>query len=585
MCSAIAADAGAGDWWNPQWAYRKHIDTSALALEAEGQELRDVALLLRLHPANFNFFFDLRPDAGDLRFIHADGRTPLQHHVESFDPAAGVALIWVRLPRVALDTTGFHMYYGNPDAESIADPPGTFDSTHALVLHFGEADATPRDLGGYRHSVTAEQVARAPNAFIGAGLRLQAGSRVTVAGSPALDPGGTAGASFGLWLRRAADSGTSAASLLMSQGDANGSGWQLLLIDDRLVVTVGNGNAATRLETTQALGNDRWHHVALVMDKALTLYIDGKGVGSIAVRPATSSAPLIIGTDGTMPAFEGIIDEVRVAAAARSAAWLRLHVASSQPDSRALVPGEDESHGGGNALAAYMALMQSLLGTVRPEGWVILMLLALMALATMDVIIGKFFALRRTERADRRFLDSWKALQPGDDAGAHALAGTDDPALTPSLLLQLYAAAMRAVAERSPQSGQDPHLVTSLRADIEAEMVRGNDQLNARMVVLTIAVSGGPFLGLLGTVLGVMVTFASIAAEGEVNVATIAPGVAAALITTVMGLVVAIPALFGYNYLAGRVNRRISQMETFAEQLAARLARALSRAPGSGEQA
>jgi biopolymer transport protein ExbB len=62
------------------------------------------------------------------------------------------------------------------------------------------------------------------------------------------------------------------------------------------------------------------------------------------------------------------------------------------------------------------------------------------------------------------------------------------------------------------------------------------------MVMLTIAISGGPFLGLLGTVVGVMITFAAIAASGDVNVNAIAPGIAAALAATVAGLAVAIPA-------------------------------------------
>src|SRR3546814_12495151 len=69
------------------------------------------------------------------------------------------------------------------------------------------------------------------------------------------------------------------------------------------------------------------------------------------------------------------------------------------------------------------------------------------------------------------------------------------------------------------------------------------------MVLLTIAISGGPFIGLLGTVLGVMITFASVAAAGEANINAIAPGIAAALLATVAGLAVAIPALFGYHYL------------------------------------
>jgi biopolymer transport protein ExbB len=91
-------------------------------------------------------------------------------------------------------------------------------------------------------------------------------------------------------------------------------------------------------------------------------------------------------------------------------------------------------------------------------------------------------------------------------------------------------------------------------------------------VLLTIAISGGPFIGLLGTVIGVMITFAAIAAAGDVNVNAIAPGIAAALMATVAGLLVAIPALFGYNYLSSRNADIAAKMQVFADQFITRLA-------------
>jgi biopolymer transport protein ExbB len=97
-------------------------------------------------------------------------------------------------------------------------------------------------------------------------------------------------------------------------------------------------------------------------------------------------------------------------------------------------------------------------------------------------------------------------------------------------------------------------------------------QLAARMVLLTIAISGGPFLGLLGTVVGVMITFAAIAAAGDVNVNAIAPGVAAALAATVAGLLVAIPSLFGYNWLNTRIKAVGADNRVFADEVIARLA-------------
>jgi biopolymer transport protein ExbB len=103
-------------------------------------------------------------------------------------------------------------------------------------------------------------------------------------------------------------------------------------------------------------------------------------------------------------------------------------------------------------------------------------------------------------------------------------------------------------------------------------MIREIQRLNSQMVVLTISIAGGPFLGLLGTVVGVMITFAAIAAAGDVNVNAIAPGIAAALVATVAGLAVAIPALFAYNYLIGRIQALTADMQVFVDELTTRIA-------------
>jgi len=114
--------------------------------------------------------------------------------------------------------------------------------------------------------------------------------------------------------------------------------------------------------------------------------------------------------------------------------------------------------------------------------------------------------------------------------------------------------------------------LSAIRATVEATMIREIQRLNSQMVVLTISIAGGPFLGLLGTVVGVMITFAAIAAAGDVNVNAIAPGIAAALVATVAGLAVAIPALFGYNYLIGRIQALTADMQVFVDELTTRIA-------------
>jgi len=122
-----------------------------------------------------------------------------------------------------------------------------------------------------------------------------------------------------------------------------------------------------------------------------------------------------------------------------------------------------------------------------------------------------------------------------------------------------------------------PQALSSIRASLDAGLVKEIHRLNRLMVLLTIAISGGPFIGLLGTVMGVMITFAAIAAAGDVNVNAIAPGIAAALMATVAGMGVAIPALFGYNYLASRIKTLVSDMHIFVDELITKLAENYSR--------
>ncbi len=92
--------------------------------------------------------------------------------------------------------------------------------------------------------------------------------------------------------------------------------------------------------------------------------------------------------------------------------------------------------------------------------------------------------------------------------------------------------------------------------------------LESQMILLASAVSGAPFLGLLGTVWGVMDTFTDVAVAGSPNLATMAPGVSGALITTVMSLCVATPAMFGYNFLVTSIRSLIVQMDNFAAEIA-----------------
>jgi biopolymer transport protein ExbB len=129
-----------------------------------------------------------------------------------------------------------------------------------------------------------------------------------------------------------------------------------------------------------------------------------------------------------------------------------------------------------------------------------------------------------------------------------------------------------------------PQSITVVRCALDRRLVREIQNLNKSMVLLTIAIAGGPFLGLLGTVVGVMITFASIAAAGDVNVNAIAPGISAALAATVAGLIVAIPALFGYNYLTVRIRNIVADLRVFVDEIVARMAQRYSLASVEPDQ-
>jgi biopolymer transport protein TolQ len=92
--------------------------------------------------------------------------------------------------------------------------------------------------------------------------------------------------------------------------------------------------------------------------------------------------------------------------------------------------------------------------------------------------------------------------------------------------------------------------------------------LEKGMIVLSTAVAGGPFIGLLGTVWGVMETFAGIATAGGASITAMAPGVAGALICTVIGLLVAIPAMFSYNFMVTTIRAITSELDLFGARFA-----------------
>ena len=116
-----------------------------------------------------------------------------------------------------------------------------------------------------------------------------------------------------------------------------------------------------------------------------------------------------------------------------------------------------------------------------------------------------------------------------------------------------------------------PAQMRSVQAAMERAVGESALRLESQMIVLSTAVSGAPFLGLLGTVWGVMDAFAGIAASGNANLAAMAPGISGSLITTIVSLLVAIPAMFGYNFLVTTLRSLLVQADNFAAEFSSEI--------------
>src|SRR6266508_1379635 len=110
-----------------------------------------------------------------------------------------------------------------------------------------------------------------------------------------------------------------------------------------------------------------------------------------------------------------------------------------------------------------------------------------------------------------------------------------------------------------------------VKRTLERVVAQESLKLESGLILLAIAVSGAPFMGLLGTVWGVMSAFGNVALTGQANLTALAPGVSAALVTTVAGLLVAIPSMFGYNWLVHNLRVLTVELDNFAQELVSKI--------------
>jgi biopolymer transport protein ExbB len=337
------------------------------------------------------------------------------------------------------------------------------------------------------------------------------------------------------------------------------------------------------LAASRPLVAGQWLHVALTVsaDK-LQLFVNGAPAGEVAAAVAPMSGATSIGAarDGKA-ALAMQIDELKFYSGARGADFFAAQAAiEGERNDRVVGYGVDESQdsagaeGEAHTTSQFGVIIDYVFG--REEAIVeqaVIGVCILMAAIAVMVMFLKAVYLGRARRATNRFLSAYRTQTAGAGAALDALV-SGSRSYGDSPLFSIYRQGIEQVRGRlegSGASGLSDKSLGAIRATLDATAVREQQRLNSLLVLLTIAISGGPFIGLLGTVVGVMVTFATIAKTGDINIAAIAPGMAAALLATVAGLGVAIPALFGYNYLGSRAKELGADMQVFGDEFIAKV--------------
>ena len=205
----------------------------------------------------------------------------------------------------------------------------------------------------------------------------------------------------------------------------------------------------------------------------------------------------------------------------------------------------------------------------------VLALLGCLSLISWGIILAKWFEFRRMRRSANAFLREFEKISRLEQAVALAKR------VKPSPYTRVFQRAIQFLLDTRPLAadGGDARAqlnasqVEALRLVLDAESNAERDQLGRSIPGLAIIGSASPLMGLLGTVLGVISAFLGIARSGAGNLGAVAPGVAEALTATAVALAVAIPAVFGYNIFATKLNRFDGELDGFGSEVIAMMAR------------
>jgi biopolymer transport protein TolQ len=205
-----------------------------------------------------------------------------------------------------------------------------------------------------------------------------------------------------------------------------------------------------------------------------------------------------------------------------------------------------------------------------PVAKVVLAILALFSIASWAIVLHKVWALHRSKRHTSRFLDIFRRSTKFSEVQAVCRTFDDSPLVG---IFQAGYAELNAQLRQAGASAPNPTgpatrpTLRSLPA-VDRALLRATTvevtKIERRMSVLATTASITPFVGLFGTVWGIMTSFQRIASVGSTNLGVVAPGIAEALIATAAGLFAAIPAVYFYNHFTAQIRRMTSEMDDFS---------------------
>jgi biopolymer transport protein TolQ len=219
-----------------------------------------------------------------------------------------------------------------------------------------------------------------------------------------------------------------------------------------------------------------------------------------------------------------------------------------------------------------MTQLQFVWSRATNAGRAIIFILAIFSVFAWYMMVSKAIQMRRARKLNQFFESEYN--------GQKRILGIFDRRLQVDgcpMFAVYQEGCMELDARLKAESGEARKKFVTLKSmehikrTLEGAVARESIKLESGLILLASAVSGGPFIGLLGTVWGVMDTFAGVGMAGKADLTAMAPGVSAALITTVAGLLVAIPSMFGYNFLVHTLRVRTVELDNFAQDLVSKM--------------